>query len=79
MIRKFNRDESTQYSNILELLSEFFLGEYILYLAIWRAYDPYEDEFNYRRSFWVTVTTLFSIIFIMTVFTAATLVIFKLI
>ena len=79
MIKKFNRDTRVQYTNILEDLLEFALGEYILYLTLWRAYDPYEDEFSYRKSFWVTTVTIFSIIFTMTLFTAALVVIFKLV
>lgn len=77
MIRKFNRIEP-EYRNLLQNVIEFIVGEYILYLVVMRAYDPVEDEFNYRRSFWVSTITLFSIIISMTVLTAATLVIIRL-
>jgi len=77
MIRKFDRIEP-EYRNLLQNVIEFIIGEYILYLAVMRAYDPVEDEFNYRRSFWVSTITLFSIIISMTVLTAAILVIIKL-
>lgn len=79
MIKKFNRDENIQYTNIFQDVLEFLLGEYILYLTLWGAYDTYEDEFSNRRSFWVTLLTIFSIIFIMTMFTGSLVVIFKLI
>lgn len=78
MIKKFNRQEPEYRSSVQRLL-EFLLGEYILYLTLWKAYDPVNDEFNNRRTFWASILTLFSIIFIMTLFTAALVVIAKLI
>lgn len=77
MINKFRREDSV-YRNSIQKFIEFLLGEYILYLTVWRAYDPYEDEFNYRRSFWVSIITLFSIIFCTSIFIAAWTVIIKL-
>ncbi len=70
MIKKLNRSE-VEYVNSVERMVEFLLGEYILYLSMWKAYDLISDEFNNRRSFWVTILTLFSIIFISVVFIAA--------
>ena len=77
MIKKFNRFEP-EYRNSIKRFSEFLFGEYLLYLTIWKAYDPIEDEFNYRKSFWVSLLTLFSIIFCTVIFTAAIVIIIKL-
>ena len=77
MIKKFSRF-GPQYTNSIQRFIEFIFGEYLLYLSIWKAYDPIEDEFNYRKSFWVSLITLFSIIFLITIFTAAIVVIIKL-
>lgn len=77
MIKKFNRFEP-EYRNSIKRFAEFLFGEYLLYLTIWKAYDPIEDEFNYRKSFWVSLLTLFSIIFCTVIFTAAIVIIIKL-
>jgi len=67
MIKKFNRLEP-EYRNSVLRFSEFLFGEYLLYLSLWNAYDPVEDEFNYRRTFWFTLLTIFTIIFLATIF-----------
>jgi len=67
MIKKFNRLQP-EYRNSVRRFAEFLFGEYLLYLSIWKAYDPVEDEFNYRRTFWFTTLSIFTIIFLTTVF-----------
>lgn len=64
MVVKYNRDNLTDYTNVLEIIALFLMAEFIEYLKFFNAYDPVNQEYNIRRVIWVMGVTLTFIQFI---------------
>ena len=59
MIKKFQKDFGQNYYNIFQLIYLFIVSETIEIMTYLGIYNPSQETYNYRRTFWLLVSALF--------------------